>query len=74
MTVAPNLPVQRSLAGSAEGRCGSSCGVAGDNGVPGGVDGDGLVPSSAEITVCAPVLVWMAITVLSSGWPRRRGV
>jgi hypothetical protein len=23
-------------------RCGSGCGVAGDNGVPGGVDGDGV--------------------------------
>ena len=30
------------------------------------------VPPSAEITVCAPVLVSMAITVLSRGWPRRR--
>jgi hypothetical protein len=53
-------------------RCGSGCGVAGDNGVPGGVDGDGVGSPSAEITVCAPVLVSMAITVLSSGWPRRR--
>jgi len=53
-------------------RCGSGCGGAGDNGVPGGVDGDGMGSPSAEITVCAPVLVSMAITVLSSGWPRRR--
>ena len=53
-------------------RCGSGCGVAGDNGVPGGVDGEGVGSPSAEITVCAPVLVSMAITVLSSGWPRRR--
>ena len=43
-------------------RCGSGCGVAGDNRVPGGVDGDGVGSPSAEITVCAPALVSMAIT------------
>jgi len=40
--------------------------------LPGRVDGDGVGSPLAEITVCAPVLVSMAITALSSGWPRRR--